>query len=562
MLHLPAAFSIEAGREEIEHGALSMGSADTLHWMLRCDQTGDFNLKLSVQTEDDSATVEYEANITTDYWRQQEFFLSAWSPPYAWYPPPYDDAVYDYYHKANFDIVLWCAPTDKAVAMVEKYNMKCLLIVTNLVGGDAALKAEDGFYPPDITDDQLANLDPVIEKYRNNPNVIGYFIVDEPKTPAFANVGRVVRYLREKDPERLSFVNLFPGEGPEYDKYITGFLDIARPELLSYDRYTFFKDHDGGNFVSNLATIRKWALTYDVPFCNIIQAIGTDKFNLNWRTPSEAEHRWLVYTSLAYGAKALIWFHWHLDWGVTGSPDREQIYASLQKVNAEINRVGPYLLDLKSVGAYHSGDVPRGGKPLPNDAPVKSVSSNADLVVGLFKDAKDDDFVMLSNENYNDPVTAHIVLDRQVEALNVFDVESDEWHAVEFENTSAGAEFNMTFRAGGGKLLAIGPRINAKVGGKLAAPLHFNLEQNYPNPFNSSTNICYHLSKASHVRLTIFNIRGEVVRTLVDRDESPGRKKVTWNGAEDNGNSASSGIYFYSLQIDGQKQMRKMVMLE
>jgi hypothetical protein len=561
-LYLPDEFQLVEGVAETDHGILSPDDTDTLNWNFRGDQAGTFQIRLSVVSNEDTTESVYEAEVVDEYWRQQEFFLSAWSPPYAWYPPPYDEQVFDYYHKANFDMVLWVAPTDEAMSIVEKFNMKCLLIVTNLIGGDAYLRADDDNFPPVITDEMLANLDPVIEKYRHHPNVIGYFIVDEPRTPAFQNLGKVVNYLRKKDPARLGFINLFPGDDDEYDQYVESFLDVTKPELLSYDRYIFHNGRDGDYYFYNLATIRKWAMRYGIPFCNIIQAIGTDMYNLNWRTPNEAEHRWLVYTSLAYGVKALIWFHWHADWGVTGSPDRDQIFTSLQKVNAEINQLGPHLLNLQSLGVYHTGTGRLGGQPLPIDSWVESGSPERNLVIGLFKDNTNRDFMMVTNASYRDSVTCRIIIHAEIEDLQYFDVQLDNWIPIDYEATPDGATFTVPLRAGGGKLIEVHRATAVRVGNYSSSPSPITLSPNYPNPFNQGTRIQYSLAKPSLVELKIYNIKGDEVKTLVKAHQTAGNKEIIWDGRDNAGRVVSSGIYFYSLGAFDQTLRRKMLLLK
>jgi hypothetical protein len=78
----------------------------------------------------------------------------------------------------------------------------------------------------------------------------------------------------------------------------------------------------------------------------------------------------------------------------------------------------------------------------------------------------------------------------------------------------------------------------------------FALEQNYPNPFNPCTTIAYKLSKPAKVQLTVYNINGQIINTLVQQFQSAGTNSATWNGEGENGNRLPSGIYCYRLQID------------
>ncbi len=93
-------------------------------------------------------------------------------------------------------------------------------------------------------------------------------------------------------------------------------------------------------------------------------------------------------------------------------------------------------------------------------------------------------------------------------------------------------------------------------------PKKFELGQNYPNPFNASTVIKFDLPQSSRVKLDIYNILGQKVKTLVDEKLSAGFKKVVWDGTNQNGNSVASGIYFYRLQTDKFIEAKKMVMLK
>jgi hypothetical protein len=93
-------------------------------------------------------------------------------------------------------------------------------------------------------------------------------------------------------------------------------------------------------------------------------------------------------------------------------------------------------------------------------------------------------------------------------------------------------------------------------------PRSFNLSQNYPNPFNLSTIIQYGLKKTSHVSLKIYNIRGELVRTLVDRREKPGIHRMIWDGKNQKRKEVAGGIYFYELTAGDQTQTKKMILLK
>ncbi|MFC1563448.1 T9SS type A sorting domain-containing protein [candidate division KSB1 bacterium] len=93
-------------------------------------------------------------------------------------------------------------------------------------------------------------------------------------------------------------------------------------------------------------------------------------------------------------------------------------------------------------------------------------------------------------------------------------------------------------------------------------PTEFGLKQNFPNPFNPSTVIEYQLPAAAQVRLTIYNILGQEVRTLVDRFESTGYRRVIWDARDNHGRAVSPGVYIYKLQAGNFVSIKKMVLLK
>ncbi|MBN1755451.1 T9SS type A sorting domain-containing protein [bacterium] len=97
---------------------------------------------------------------------------------------------------------------------------------------------------------------------------------------------------------------------------------------------------------------------------------------------------------------------------------------------------------------------------------------------------------------------------------------------------------------------------------KSELPMVYYLHQNHPNPFNASTIIEYGIPVANDVKLTITNILGEDVRTLVNENQSAGHKKVAWDATDDTGNRVSTGIYFYKVKTEGFEAQKRMILLK
>ncbi|MCH7974188.1 MAG: T9SS type A sorting domain-containing protein, partial [Bacteroidetes bacterium] len=93
-------------------------------------------------------------------------------------------------------------------------------------------------------------------------------------------------------------------------------------------------------------------------------------------------------------------------------------------------------------------------------------------------------------------------------------------------------------------------------------PKEFTLEQNYPNPFNPSTIIRFGLSEASFVILKIYNMLGQEVKTLINKQMNTGTFNVQWRGDNDSGNKVSSGIYIYRVMAGSHIFTKKMILLK
>ena len=93
-------------------------------------------------------------------------------------------------------------------------------------------------------------------------------------------------------------------------------------------------------------------------------------------------------------------------------------------------------------------------------------------------------------------------------------------------------------------------------------PYYFQLNQNYPNPFNPLTSLSYHLPEDSYVRITIYDLLGNVINNLVKSNQSSGYKSVQWNATNNKGQPVSAGVYFYTIDAGDFRQTKKMILLK
>jgi hypothetical protein len=112
---------------------------------------------------------------------------------------------------------------------------------------------------------------------------------------------------------------------------------------------------------------------------------------------------------------------------------------------------------------------------------------------------------------------------------------------------------------------AAGGEFRSQIATVSTGTLMLSLGQNHPNPFNPETTIPYdlpHSDKRERVRLWVLDIAGRIVTTLVDEDQGGGSYRVTWQGRDNRGEAVSSGVYFYVLDVGGQRRTKKLVLLK
>jgi hypothetical protein len=93
-------------------------------------------------------------------------------------------------------------------------------------------------------------------------------------------------------------------------------------------------------------------------------------------------------------------------------------------------------------------------------------------------------------------------------------------------------------------------------------PVTKMLNQNYPNPFNPETAISFDMPKTANANLSVYNVKGQLVKTLLNGKADFGRNSLVWNGTDNSGANVSSGLYFYRLSTDGKTETRKMMLMK
>jgi len=355
-------------------------------------------------------------------WAPDEFPISFWSgPPAAQNTLEAWQTVKD----CNFTYAGTCGGYTrednlKRLDLCEKVGLKALVVDQRL---SWTMVADENWQ--DIVRQVVAD-------YSSHPAFYGYFLRDEPNHYQFDALGQISREFEAQDPAHLPYINLFPTYAnvaqlgtPTYADHLDKFLRVSTPRVLSYDHYCLLKA--GGirpDYFENLELVREAGLRHGVPPWQIILSVA----HLSYRDPTEAEMRWQVNTSLAYGMKGLMYFtYWTnrsrheaemfaiVDW--EGKPKR--LYPIVQKLNAEVRTIGKVLLGLTSTGVYHTGDVPPGCRRLGTESIIR-LPEDAPLIVGYFVDAEGAEYAMIVNKDYAEPVDVEAkVLPHVVDVTNI-----------------------------------------------------------------------------------------------------------------------------------------------
>ncbi len=382
-----------------------------------------------------------------------EFIISYWGGP-----PAAESTVNRYREIADCGFNLAMPPADGAD---QKTNLR-ILDVCKEVG----LKFVVQDYRLQLTaksPDLEKTLDAIVADYSSHPALAGYFVTDEPNAKLFPVLGTINRYLLEKDPKRLPFVNLFPNYANKaqlgnetYEEHVSQFIATVKPGLVSWDHYLQMAGNESRYF-KNLDLIRAQCRTAKLPFMQIILSLP----HWNYRDPSEADLRWQVYTSLAYGARGIAYFtYWTLPaWKLGDGPaiigpdgKRDAKYELVRRLNGRLKALGPTLMQIESTGVYATDPLPPGTRRLSPEAPVKKAEGGP-MLIGCFKGSKDERYVLAVNRSFKEKIAAELTLDGNVASASEISQESGkplEYEALEEK------PLVVLLEAGEGRLFLLG----------------------------------------------------------------------------------------------------------
>lgn len=270
----------------------------------------------------------------------------------------------------------------------------------------------------------------IVDQYIPFKSFAGVLIYDEPSVLYYEGFKIYKEKFSEYLPNKDFYINLFPtysGRADRgdvtYDEYISQYISIVKPEFLSYDHYPLMLFYEESvitdDYLFNLEIIANKTNQSKIPFWLFIQTISYSNFTgTQTRRPEEDDIRWQVAVSMAYGTRGIQHFtYWtptngSVEQFTDGMMDREgnktDLYYAAQKINNEILNFDHIYLDFDWKGVLtHSVDENNINanfkmiEALTSHKLISKINSSEDLLIGTFKDQKNNDGFMIVN--YTDP---------------------------------------------------------------------------------------------------------------------------------------------------------------
>jgi hypothetical protein len=256
----------------------------------------------------------------------------------------------------------------------------------------------------------MAGLAP--EQLPNEPACWGYFLGDEPGPGAFPDLRKTVDALRQARPGKLAYINLLPNYAPawalgttNYAEHLARFLREVHPDVLSMDHYPMFSPEADGRegYCQNLEAMRQQSLAGGVPFWNFFNTMPYGPHT----DPTEAQLRWQINASLAYGAKGVMYFCYWTPPGaefpkggaiIQRDGTRTRHYEEARRINGRLKQLGPTLMQLTSTGVYRVRPKDDPTVAL-KGSPIRSLTPG-DYLVGAFRHADGRRAVLLQNYHF------------------------------------------------------------------------------------------------------------------------------------------------------------------
>ena len=288
----------------------------------------------------------------------------------------------------------------------------------------------------------------LVQLYGGHPALGGLNLYDEPGRALFGIVGYARGVLQGLAPDRLPYVNAWPSYASSsalgtssYEEYLQLYLAEVNPPFLCFDHYPLLSGTGvTPDYFYNWAVIRRFALGAGIPSWVFIQSVDFWGVNVRERRrPNEAEIRWQINVSLAYGAKGIQYFTY---WTPSVAPDasiqfgeslvsREgaltPLYDSAKRANAYLKAIGKVLLPLTSESVVHANEtpLPSGANAFEADGYVASVSGSP-VILGRFRDPAGgtERYLLVANRSFANAAETRLTLSNSVSEVYKLDIQT------------------------------------------------------------------------------------------------------------------------------------------
>ncbi|MBO5050074.1 MAG: hypothetical protein J6C41_06575 [Oscillospiraceae bacterium] len=336
--------------------------------------------------------------------------------------------------------------TEQQFTYLQEANINYLLGVSEFMGySDAFFDRAQAAGVSVIPDNRSWNGE--ASDYMDHPAFVGYCVWDEPYNDDFPALTEKKALWDNKMEDKLFFVNMFPGEIGDnqfggYDNYISSYIEAVKPEVLSFDIYPLMSDFSGktvikDNFFNNLDVCSYYAKQAGIPLWFSLLAAK----HMSYVAPNTEEFRWQMAVGQAYGVRGLVHYAYAshdpdyynpIDWK---TQEPTELYYNMKDANAEVaawdhiymnyqwqgtatvtGTVNPYSTTAMMF-CTHSVD------PTENSG-IKAISSEEDLLCGIFQDENGNPAYMLTNATNpadDRDTTVKLTLDGKYKGVLVID---------------------------------------------------------------------------------------------------------------------------------------------
>lgn len=396
-----------------------------------------------------SAVVLFGMTATDCAYGQAQRFIQDRFAIGLWVDPPADDKMDQRYQElaeANFTLVIGGfgakdkQAIQKQIQLCEQYDLRLLIKTT----------------------------DKKPEELLNSPACWGINLHDEPSAKDFSHLRTAVDKLRQTSPGKLTYINLFPNYAgsaqlgtDNYDQHVSRFVNEVEPDVLSMDHYPMMAPGADGRkgYCDNLEVMRTYSLQKKIPFWNFF---NTMPYGPHY-DPTEAQLRWQIYTSLAYGARGVLYFCYYTPAGgefpkggaiISRDDRRTRHYYEAQRINRAIKNLGPTLMKLTSTRVYRVEPKDNPSAVL-KGSPIRQLTAG-DYLVGEFVHEDGRKAVLLNNYDFAYSSWPTVTFEAPAEKVFEIDPETSEARPV-IDDSPAMEGLQISLDSGAGRLFIIQP---------------------------------------------------------------------------------------------------------